>query len=335
MKKRSIIIMNREKSDLVYGPDQIDQIRQMTELLSDPISADELPEKLSLLGNVEIIFSSWGMVKTDIIFLERAPHLEAIHHAGGTVKTFATPELFDREIIVTSSWRQNAIPVAEFTFAQIILNLKATRKLETRLRNNQDWKESGKHANSLPGGFRSTVGLVSMGAIGNQVMQYLRMTDLNILVYDRPDKTSLINVAGATPVPLEELFKRSDIVSLHTPLLPQTKGMITGNLIASMKNGATLINTARGALIDQEEMIGVLEQRPDISAVLDVLDPEPPPPGSRIFDLPNVFITPHIAGSTGNECRRLGQSAVDDCLRRINGEALENQIQEEFLRSMA
>jgi D-isomer specific 2-hydroxyacid dehydrogenase, NAD binding domain len=127
----------------------------------------------------------------------------------------------------------------------------------------------------------------------------------------------------------------SEVVSLHTPWLPETEGMIRGSHLASMKRNATLINTSRGAVVWEAEMIEVLEQRPDLWAVLDVTHPEPPEPGSRLYDLPNLVLTPHIAGSLGSECRRMGCLVVDELRRYVAGVPLEHEITRERAALMA
>ena len=127
---------------------------------------------------------------------------------------------------------------------------------------------------------------------------------------------------GLRLVTLEELFARCDVVSLHVPLLPSTRGLVTARLVASMKPNATLINTARGAILEPA-VVSVLSQRPDLQAVLDVTDPEPLPAGSLLRSLPNVTLTPHVAGSVGRECRRLGDMMVDELRRFVAGQPLQ------------
>ena len=134
---------------------------------------------------------------------------------------------------------------------------------------------------------------------------------------------------------LEELFCTCDVVSLHTPNLPQTRGMITGGLLRSMKPGATFVNTARGAVVREAEMVEVLRERPDLWALLDVTDPEPPVEGSPLYSLPNVLLTPHIAGSLGPECRRMGRYMVDELRRYLAGEKLRWQVTKESVERMA
>src|SRR5690606_8819626 len=115
---------------------------------------------------------------------------------------------------------------------------------------------------------------------------------------------------------------RSDVVSLHSPWLPETVGMITGDHFRQMKPYASFINTARGAIIREAEMIAVLQDRPDLTALLDVTYPEPPAPGSPLYTLPNVVLTPHIAGSMDMECRRMGRYMVDELQRFLHDEPL-------------
>ena len=140
---------------------------------------------------------------------------------------------------------------------------------------------------------------------------------------------------GVERVSLEELFARSDIISLHTPWLPATEGLITGELLASMKLNATLINTSRGAIVREQEMIAVLRQRPDLWAVLDVVYPEPPVPSSPLYELPNVVLTPHIAGSMQDECRRMGQYVIGELKRYLAGEPLKWGLTKERAARMA
>ena len=121
-------------------------------------------------------------------------------------------------------------------------------------------------------------------------------------------------------VSLDQIFSDSDVVSLHTPWLPETVGLVRGEHLLSMKPGATLINTARGAVINEDEMIAALQERQDLTAMLDVTYPEPPTPGSPLYTMPNVFLTPHIAGSTDLERSRMGRYMVDELRRYCNGE---------------
>jgi phosphoglycerate dehydrogenase-like enzyme len=158
---------------------------------------------------------------------------------------------------------------------------------------------------------------------------------LNLLAYDpffTPEQAAEIDVGL---VSLEELFRECDVISLHVPWIPETERMITGKLIASMKEGATLINTSRGAVVAEDEMVGVLSRRPDLSAVLDVTYPEPAARDSPLRSLPNVILTPHIAGSMQRECSRMGKWMADELRRYLAGEPLRCLVTREQLARMA
>jgi phosphoglycerate dehydrogenase-like enzyme len=154
----------------------------------------------------------------------------------------------------------------------------------------------------------------------------LRILDVHIVVYDPYLTHQEAEDLGVEKVSLEELFHRSDVASLHTPLMSETGGMITGRLLASMKRNATFINTARGAVVKEGEMIEVLLRRPDLYAVLDVADGEPPQPSSPLYTLPNVVLSPHIAGSRHSECARMGQLMVDEALRFLDNRPLRWEV---------
>ena len=232
--------------------------------------------------------------------------------------------------MVTAAYQANDIPVSEFTFAQIILGLKRYWQHVQRVKVGEWW-------NHLPvaGTFGSTVGLVSLGMIGSMVAKQLKKLDVTVIAYDPYVSHQKAAELGVRLCPLKEVFAEADVVSLHTPWLPETEGMISGELVASMKEGASLINTARGAIVREDELISVLQQRSDIYAILDVTWPEPPDPASPLLSLPNVVITPHIAGPMDRECQRNGQYVVDELKRYLSGEPLRFEITRERAAIMA
>ena len=187
----------------------------------------------------------------------------------------------------------------------------------------------------MPGVYESTVGLVSLGQIGSRVARMLQQLDIDVLAYDPFCDADKAASLGVTLCDLPHLFAESDVVSLHIPWLKETEGMITRELMASMKPGATLINTARGKVLDEPGLIEVLEDRPDLFAVLDVTYPEPPKPDSPLYTLDNVMLSPHIAGSTGKEVRRMGRYMIDEFDRYMNNEPLRYEVTPKVLETMA
>jgi phosphoglycerate dehydrogenase-like enzyme len=165
--------------------------------------------------------------------------------------------------------------------------------------------------------------------VGRRVCELLKPFDVKVIAYDPYVRKETADELGVELCSLDEVFLRSDVVSLHTPWLKETEKMIKGKHFMMMKSGASFINTARGAVVHEEEMIEVLAKRQDLQAVLDVTWPEPPKVGSPLYTLPNVVLTPHIAGSMDGECRRMGRYMVDELKRYINGEPLKWSITKE------
>ncbi len=324
-------VLSPQAFALIYGPDEQRDIASLVNIIGPAVTAADLRKQIDRFGDVEVIFSGWGGPLFDAELLNALPKLKAVFYGAGSIKTLVTDAFWERTIPITSSYAANAIPVSEFTLAQILFSLKSGWHC---IMHSREKKAPGRPA-SVAGGYGSTVGLVSMGMIGRRVAQLLQPFDLNVIAFDpflAPDRAAELHVKLCS---LSELFKQSDVISLHTPWLKETEGMIDGKLIASMKPGATLINTSRGAIINEPEMIAVLKERPDLWALLDVTRPEPPPAGSPLWELPNVILTPHIAGSMNNECRRMGRVVVDELGRFLKGEPLRFSISQSQAATMA
>lgn len=319
-----IYILGDGLFEKVYGPEEQHDLAARGTVLAPPFNASTILQHPDVVRRADVIMSSWGMPVMDEAFLAAAPRLKAVFYAAGSVKGFVTDAFWSRNIALCSAWGANAVPVGEFTLAAILFSLKHAFRLN---RTYCETHVSGDR--KLPGAYGSTVGLVSLGMIGQLVRERLRPFDVKVLAYDPFVKPADAAKLGVTLVPLEVLFRESDVVSLHTPWLKETEGLITGDLFASMKQGATFINTARGAVVCESEMIGVLQRRPDLFAVLDVTYPEPPVAGSPLYTLPNVFLTPHIAGSMENECRRMGRYMIEELDRFLAGQPLVWQVTRE------
>lgn len=292
--------------------------------VAPPQTDESILNNPALLAEVDVILTSWGMVRLDAGVLAQAPRLRAVFHAAGSIRYFTTPEFWARNITVSTAHAVNAVPVAEYTLAAILFGLRRGWHYASNIRQSLgNWWGS-----ELPGSYGTTVALISFGAIGRLVRERLRTFDVRVIVHDPFLSSADAAALDVEAVSLEDAFARADVVSLHTPLLPETRGLVRAAHFAAMKHGATFINTARGAVIRERELIDVLRQRPDLHALLDVTDPEPPASDSPLFDLPNVTLTPHIAGTCAAESPRLGRAMVDDLLRWQRGEPLLYSVNE-------
>src|SRR5699024_7577905 len=166
--------------------------------------------------------------------------------------------------------------------------------------------------------FGRTVGIVGASTTGRLTVELLGTMDVDVLVYDPYLTEADARRLGVQRVSLMKLMTQAGVVSVHAPELPQTRHMIGAAELAALADGATLINTARRSVVDTTALVAEV-QTGRISAHLDVTDPEPLPPDHPLWDLPNVLLTPHIAGSMGNELHRLGNAAVAEVERVASG----------------
>lgn len=316
------LLLSPEARQLVYADGVMTRLQRRANLVAIVAPANEWQQHRAALAKVEVLFSGWGAPVMEEPLLAAMPRLRAIFYAGGSVRYFATEALWQRGITVTTAAALNAVPVAEYTVAAVLLGLK---RFWHYVRVTRDQRTFPVHR-PLPGAFHSTVGLIAFGTIGRLVRERLRAHDVKVLVHDPFLTADEAREAGVERAVLDEVFAQSDVVSLHAPLLPQTIGMIRGHHFAQMKPGALFINTARGEIVHEGEMISALQSRPDLYALLDVTATEPPLPDSPLYALPNVILTPHIAGSLGPECQRMGHAMVDEFERYLAGEPLKWEL---------
>jgi phosphoglycerate dehydrogenase-like enzyme len=270
---------------------------------------------LVALEQAEVVFIGWGCPPLEALLLAQAPELRAIVHAAGGVKGHVTDACWDRGLLVSTAAGANAEPVAEYTLARILLANKGAGRLAREYRARRAPIDLISEFPDV-GNLGKTVGIVGLSRIGKRVVELLRPFELDVLVSDP-------YVAGAAE--LDDLLRASDVVSLHAPSLPSTRHMLDARRLSLLRDGATLINTARGALIDQDALVAELITG-RIDAVIDVTEPEVLPPDSPLYDLPNVVLTPHIAGALGVEVRRLGDSALDELERYARGEPFAHPV---------
>ncbi|WP_309397923.1 hydroxyacid dehydrogenase [Cerasicoccus maritimus] len=317
-KPRSIFLLSESAFQKIYSKASINEVCAITHNKGRLYSEKEILQTPSEFEDVEIIFGGWGTPVLNETLMEKLPALKALFYGAGSINYIVTEAFWKRNILITSAYRQNAVPVAQYTLASIIYALKKAWKFHQQLKKGVN----GFNIDAAPGAYKgSKVGIVSLGAIGQLVCRTLTQLEVDILAYDPYVHDSVFEKCGATCVPsIEELFETCNVVSIHTPLLKETRGMINRNLLERMPEDACFINTSRGAVVNESDLLELLTKRSDLYAIIDVLTDEKSYHQSPFNQLPNVFITPHIAGSTGNECLRMGEAAVEECHRFLNGD---------------
>ncbi len=321
-----------EAVKLAYSDQIRTRISDLGALAEIELTASNWQQYPQITRDVDIIFSTWGMPWMDAAFLSAFPRLRVVFYAAGAVKFFVTDESYERGIIVCSAAAANAIPVAEYTISAILMSLKNFWNFSRETRRDRTWTRS---LDSVFGAYHSVVGLISLGAVARSVVEKLSQFDLDIIAYDPFVPPSIAQKLGVKLVSLEDLFRLSDVVSLHSPWIPETENLINERLLRLMKHRATFINTSRGAIINEQDLCRVLKDRADLTAILDVTWPEPPSKDSPLYELENIIFTPHIAGSLGNEISRMGDWMIDEAERYLNKIPLRHQVTRAMLARMA
>lgn len=326
---KAIFLCNRE-SDLrrVYHADTVARLQSLCDLEDAIYSSADLA---AIPADTEIVFSTWGMPSlTEAQIAQHLPRLQAVFYAAGSVQAFARPFLA-RGVKIYSAWAANAVPVAEYTVAQIVL---ANKGFFAQSRDMKAQKGAPRSTAYL-GNYGQRVGLIGCGMIGSLVAKMLKSYKLDVLVYDPylpPEKAATL---GVTPCELSELFERCAVVSNHLPNNAETRCMLTYAHFSRMQPNATFLNTGRGAQVVEADLVRALSERRDLTAILDVTDPEPSPADHAFYTLENCILTPHIAGSLGNEVWRMSAYMAEEFARYLAGEPCRYEVTLPMLVTMA
>ena len=335
---KAIFLANRKATvDYVYTREAKDRLKKLVDIDVDKVYCQEdLEANPTGFSDVDYIFSTWSMPggtedKDD--FAKYFPNAKALFYAAGSVKYFGQHYL-DKNIRLFSAFAANAIPVAEFTMAQILLANKGYFQ-SVRMVRRGHYDRAVVYSKSHTGNYDSKIGIIGAGMIGRKVIELLKDFSLNFYVYDEFMPQSAVEALGAKKATLEEIFSECDVVSNHLANVPATVGIFKEEHFRLMKPNTVFINTGRGAQVDEAGFLKVLRERRDICALLDVTVDEPPLEGSDFYKLDNIFLTPHIAGSQANEVGRMAEYMIDEFERVLTGEQTQYEITKEKFEKMA
>jgi D-3-phosphoglycerate dehydrogenase len=247
-----------------------------------------------------------------------APHLRVIAKPGAGVDSVDLKAATEHGIPIMTAGYGNAPAVAEITIGFMLALGRDVVRLDRRTRGG-DWRRDDYDSSELSG---QTLGLVGFGRIGRRVAELARAFGMRVLVFTRtPGKVTpdLAELAES----LDALLRESDYVSLHCPLDATTRGLISGQAIAAMPCGAFLINTGRGALVDEAALAEALASGHLAGAALDTLSEEPPPSDNPLLSAPNLILTPHIAGLSTGAVQRTGATTAENIIAVLTGGEIE------------
>ena len=323
---QAMVVMDRPSFDAHFDAHRLDRLAELVELgeapWSDGLDSDRARARLA---EVEVLLTSWGAPPLTTERLAGAPRLRAVFHCAGSVRALVTDEVWRRGLLVTSGADTNAVPVAEFTVAMVILAGKKAPFIAAAGLDRAPVADAARWGDLS--NYRRTVGVVGFSRIGRLVVERLvaNLEGVRVLVSDPYADPGEVAAAGAELVELATLLPQVEVLTLHAPALPATAGMVGRAELGALPDHATIINTARGSLLDHDALAAECRTG-RLFAVLDVTDPEPLPADSPLRSLPTVLLTPHLAGSLGTEVHRLTDRALDDVARWCAGEPVGDQV---------
>lgn len=279
-------------------------------------NAEEL--MLTALDGVEVAVTQMGPFTRNV--LENAPALRLIAVGRGGPVNVNVEAATERGIRVCYAPGRNATATAEYTVGMLLAALRRIPDTHAALRLRREW--AGEHYTYDNTGLEvegTTVGLIGYGAVGSRVARILSAFGAEVLVFD-PYAPG--DVVGERVASLDEVLRRSRILTLHARLTPETRGMLGAREFALMPAGSVLINVARGPLLDQDALCDALTAGHIMAAALDTFEEEPPPPDSRLFQVPNVVMTPHLGGATRAVAEKAARIVAAEVGRHFRGEPL-------------
>jgi phosphoglycerate dehydrogenase-like enzyme len=324
------ILQGKEMRQKVFQPDHLEQLQAIGEVVVNEESGDPSEEQASkVIQGADIAITSWGCGALTRPLLDNAPDLKVVLHAAGTVKPIVTPELWNRGIRVSNATEALGKGVAETALGFTVVSLKDMWRLSKEI-SDGGWGS----VSNVREVYGITIGVVGAGRAGSHYVKLMRQFDVRIVLYDPFVSEEKAKEMGADKVTLEDLLVQSDVISIHLPSLPETYRMFNRERLAMMKDSCVLINTARGSVID-EEALALELGKGRFFACLDVTDPEPLRADHPFRSLPNVVLTPHIAGSVNNGLQRIAQAIIDDLKAFISGRPMRGEVLAEHMHLLA
>jgi len=337
-----MLLMNPELTRGMFDGATLKRLSSLADLPTDAPFVDiDGSDAAALLERSDALITGWGSPCIDAAVLARAPKLAAIFHCGGSIKPYLTRACFHRGLLVSTAAHANAAAVAEFTVAAVLWANKRVIPIARAYRTGSLSKRPPPFAQmgfeaAYPdlGNYRKRIGVVGASRIGRRVIELLCNFDLDLVAYDPYLTAEDAETIGCEKVSLDELTATSDTITLHAPDLDESRTMIGAPQLARMKDGVTVINTARASLVDMPALERELESG-RLFAILDCTEPFQLPADAKLLSLPNAFVTPHIAGSLGTEKNRLSNAALDELERWTRGLPLAHPVRPEDLERIA
>ena len=326
------VLVSKISRDRIFSDKYYNMLREFGDLcIYDKEDFEDKDYTVAFAKDSDVIITSWGSPCIDKDILDECPNLKGVIHAAGSIKPIINDDFIERKIRITNSAVAIGEGVAETALAMAISACKGFYKL------NQDthsglWGEN--ISTTVKDFYDINVGVISGGYVGRHMVKLLKNFHVDIFMYDPILTAEEIAELGATKVELNELMSKCDVVSIHAPSIPETENMISKEQLELMQDGSILINTARGAIINEQDLINELK-RNRIFACIDVTEPEPPTAENELRTLDNVLLTPHIAGTCTNGLKRIALHTYEEIGRLLKGEKMRTEVDLSKLSTLA
>ena len=333
------IVCGTDNTERLFPSSALQRLRALGALRINPNRGEPTPEQLiELAEEADVIVTSWGSPQLTAEVMQKLPRLRYVAHAAGSVKPIVSDAMFDRGVRVTSSAKVLGMGVAETALGYTIACVKNLFNVSRGIHAGGWTKEAPlKEYDGIREMFEIKIGVVGGGMAGSHYMKLLSMFDVEILLYDPfISAEQARDRFCAKKVSLEELLSQAEVISIHAPSIPETYHMFNADTLKLMRRDATLINTARGSIIDEEALYAHMKAGNLKYACLDVFDPyEPLLPENPLRTLPNCILSPHLAGLTHTGLLRIGAHCADEIERFAAGKTLTTEILREQLTKSA
>ncbi len=311
MRRRILCIPTDEHVRLVFSDETLMRLKAEFDVTFNDLGRDYSSEEVaSKIGGYDGLITGWGSPQLTSEVFENADRLRIIVHSAGSIKPILSKEVIKRYVIprgicVCNAPKAIAYNVAETTIGLMVMASHRLYEQAFNVKERLIWRDPSipKDCKTING---SVIGIVGASTVGREVIRLLNPFDCRILVYDPYLSDEEAEALGVEKTSLKDLFMRSDIISVHAPLTEETIHMIGREHFRLLRDGAVLINTSRGKVLDQEALLEECRTGRIIVA-LDVTDPEPLPGDSPLRRLKNVIITPHIAGYGYYGMKKIGE----------------------------
>ena len=326
------VLVNGEFRERVFAQKYYDKMAKFGEVaVYDKVDFSDKEYYLNFVKGATIIVTSWDSPVIDKEILDACPNLKAVVHGAGSVRPIISDEFIARKIRITNSAVAIGEGVAETALGFAISACKGFYWLD-RDTSNGLWQENIKQ--TVTDFYDIKVGVISGGFVGKHMVKLLQNFHVDVLLYDPFLTKEDIEKLGAKKVELDELLKQCDVISIHAPGIPATDNMLNADNLPLIKDGAILINTARGSIINQDALIKELKTG-RFKACLDVTYPEPPTKDNPLRNMDNVILTPHIAGTATNGLKRVALHVCDEIERLTKGEKMRTEVDLDNLSKLA